>query len=191
MVEVVELRTERLLLRQWHESDREPFAAMGQDRRVMEHFPELADRASSDMLVDHWQGNIAKNGWGFWAAERLDSGEFIGFVGLQIPSKPLPFSPCVEVGWRLAHAHWGQGYASEAARHCLRFGFEGLKLDEIVSFTTLRNLRSQAVMQKVGMQRDPATFEHPRIAPGHPQRDHCLYRLSRTLWARQTLEART
>jgi RimJ/RimL family protein N-acetyltransferase len=188
MSTVIELRTERLLLRQWRDADREVFAAMGQDPVVMEHFPELPDRAESDRLVDHWQANIARNGWGFWAAERLDSGEFIGFVGLQVPSKPLPFSPCVEVGWRLARAHWGHGFASEAARVSLRFGFEGLKLDEIVSFTTTRNLRSQAVMQRIGMQRAD-NFEHPRIAIGHPQREHCLYRLSRELWSRQQHEA--
>ena len=186
MSNLVDIQTERLRLRQWRDSDREPFAAMGQDPRVMEHFPELPDRAMSDKLVDHWQANIARNGWGFWAAERLDTGEFIGFVGLQVPSKPFPFSPCVEVGWRLAHAHWGHGFASEAARRSLQFGFEQLKLDEIVSFTTLGNLRSQAVMQRIGMRRDAATFEHPRIEPGHPQREHCLYRLSREQWEATT-----
>jgi RimJ/RimL family protein N-acetyltransferase len=182
---VIELQTERLRLRQWRDSDREAFVAMGQDPRVMEFFPELADRATSELLIDHWQSNILRNGWGFWAAERLDTGEFIGFVGLQVPSKPFPFSPCVEVGWRLAHSHWGHGFASEAARHSLRFGFEVLGLDEIVSFTTLGNARSQAVMQRIGMRRDAATFEHPRIAEGHPQREHCLYRLTREEWARQ------
>jgi len=177
---VTELSTERLRLRAWRESDRAPFAAMGQDPQVMEHFPELADRAASDMSVDRWQANIERNGWGFWAAERIDSGEFIGFVGLQEPAKPFPFSPCVEVGWRLARAHWGRGFASEAARRCLEFGFEELRLDEIVSFTTLGNVRSQAVMERIGMVRDRETFEHPRIARGHPQREHCLYRISRT-----------
>ena len=182
MSDSIEIRTERLRLRQWRDADRALFAAMGQDPQVMEHFPELADRAASDMLVDHWQANIARNGWGFWAAERLATGEFIGFVGLQSPSKPFPFSPCVEVGWRLARAHWGHGFASEAARRSLQFAFEELKLAEIVSFTTLGNLRSQAVMQRIGMRRDAATFEHPRIAAGHPQREHCLYRLSRDQW---------
>ena len=182
MSSVTEIQTERLRLRQWRDDDRDAFAAMGQDPRVMEHFPEPANRTTSDQLVDHWQAHIARNGWGFWAAERLDSGEFIGFVGLQVPSRPFPFSPCVEVGWRLAHAHWDHGFASEAARHALQFGFEHLRLDEIVSFTTLRNLRSQAVMQKIGMQRDATTFDHPRIEPGHPMREHCLYRLSRSHW---------
>jgi RimJ/RimL family protein N-acetyltransferase len=179
---MIELETARLRLRPWQAADRDRFAEMGRDPRVMEHFPQLADRAASDALIDHWQANIERHGWGFWAAQRRDTGEFIGVIGLQSPSRPFPFSPCVEVGWRLAYAHWGHGFASEGARRCLQIGFEALRLDEIVSFTTLANRRSQAVMERIGMRRDPATFEHPRIAPGHPQREHCLYRLSREDW---------
>jgi RimJ/RimL family protein N-acetyltransferase len=188
MTETIEIHTPRLRLRQWRESDREPFAAMGLDPRVMEHFPELADRSASDAMIERWQAHIADKGYGFWAAERRDTGEFIGVVGLQAPAKPFPFSPCVEVGWRLALAHWGQGFATEAARRCLAVGFDQLALAEIVALTTLRNLRSQAVMQRLGMQRDAATFQHPRIEAGHPQREHCLYRLSRELWAQQPFE---
>jgi RimJ/RimL family protein N-acetyltransferase len=175
----IELDTERLRLRQWRASDREPFVRLNADPRVMEFFPSTIDRRASEAAIDRWQQEIAERGWGLWAAERLDSNEFIGFVGLQVPSAPLPFAPCVEVGWRLAHAHWGMGYATEAARGALRVGFERLGLREIVSFTALGNMRSRAVMERLGMQQDDATFEHPNVAQGSPLRAHCLYRIAR------------
>ncbi|WP_035056102.1 GNAT family N-acetyltransferase [Andreprevotia chitinilytica] len=180
---VIELTTARLRLRQWRESDREPFAALNAAPCVMEHFPAPLTRAQSDALADRIETGIAEHGWGLWAVEVLASGEFIGFVGLGIPSAELPCSPCVEIGWRLAAAHWGRGYATEAALAALRVAFETLRLDEVVSFTALPNQRSQAVMARLGMRRDAATFEHPAVAEGSPLRTHCLYRLNRARWA--------
>lgn len=178
----IEFETERLRLRCWRASDREPFAAMGTDPRVMEFFPARLDAKASREAIDRWQGLIRERGWGLWAAELKASGEFIGMVGLHAPAYELPFSPCVEVGWRLAHAHWGCGYATEGARGALRVGFERLGLDEIVSMTALVNRRSQAVMERLGMRRDAKTFEHPGVPVGHALREHCLYRLQRDEW---------
>lgn len=174
-VTITNLTTPRLHLRQWQPSDREPFAALNADPEVMAHFPAVLSRAESDALADRCEALIAQRGWGFWAVEEIESGLFIGFVGLHTP-EGLPFSPCVEVGWRLAASHWGRGLATEAARAALRFGFEQLDLAEIVSFTTLGNLRSQAVMQRLGMQR-VGTFAHPRVSTESGLREHCLYRL--------------
>lgn len=182
MVELIEFETERLYLRQWRDSDREPFAALNADPKVMEFFPAPLDRAASDSAVDRWQLQIAERGWGLWAAEIRETNEFIGFVGLQIPTPALPFSPCVEVGWRLAFQYWGKGFASEAARGALRVGFEQLHLPEIVSFTAVHNRRSRAVMERLGMWDTGETFEHPNVPIGSPLRQHCLYRLSTKQW---------
>ena len=116
------------------------------------------------------------------------AGQFIGFVGLHIPAAVLPFSPCVEIGWRLASAHWGKGFASEAARGVLRVGFELFGLPEIVSFTTVHNLRSRALMARLGMREAKDSFEHPSIPPGHALRQHCLYRLSQAHWRMRAAE---
>ena len=178
MTAPIEFCTERVQMRQWRATDREPFAQLNADPRVMEFFPSTIDRQASDAAIDRWQQQIDERGWGLWAAE-LASNEFIGFVGLQVPTAPLPFAPCVEVGWRLAHAHWGKGYATEAARGALRVGFDRLGLREIVSFTAVGNMRSRAVMERLGMREDEATFEHPNIAEGSPLREHCLYRITR------------
>ncbi len=184
---LIEPETPRLRLRQWRESDLAPFAALVADPQVMEFFPATLSREESDALVARFVERIAQNGWGFWAAEHKESGELIGFTGLNAPAYPLPFSPCVEIGWRLARQWWGQGLASEAARASLAVGFERLGLDEIVSFTALPNRRSSAVMRRLGMREDPAgAFDHPLLAEGHPLRRHCLYRLDRAAWqARQ------
>jgi len=181
-VQPLELETERLRLRQWRREDLEPFAELNADPEVMEHFPEPLDRSTSDAMADWLRLGIAARGWGFWATEERSSGAFVGFVGLSVPRAELPFSPCVEIGWRLARPFWGRGYATEAARETLRVGFELLELDEIVSFTTLGNLRSRAVMERLGMREDPGTFEHPSLPPGHPLREHCLYRIARQEW---------
>ena len=182
MIPPIEFTTERLLLRQWRESDREPFSALNADPRVMEFFPSTLDRAASDAMVDRCRTAIAGRGWGLWAAELRGSGEFIGFVGLQIPAAPLPFSPCVEIGWRLAFAYWGRGLATEAARGALSVGFEQVQLPEIVSFTAVINLRSRAVMERLGMIDTGTTFPHPGVPEGSPIREHCLYRLDRERW---------
>jgi len=181
MAEIIEFETDRLRLRQWLATDREPFAALNADPRVMEFFPATLDRATSDAMADYCEALIAKRGWGFWAAEVKGSGQFIGFVGLHTPFE-LPFSPCVEIAWRLAFKHWGKGFASEAASGALQVGFGLLNLPEIVSFTAVRNLRSRAVMERLGMREAPSTFEPPHIPVDSPLRLHCLYPLSRDDW---------
>jgi RimJ/RimL family protein N-acetyltransferase len=182
MAELIELETERLRLRQWIESDREPFARLNTDPRVMEFLPSILDRSTSDAMIDRLQTKIIEKGWGFWAVESKQDKQFIGFVGLQILTANLPFSPGVEIGWRLAFEYWGKGYATEAAQAALKVGFDRLELPEIVSFTTIDNHRSSAVMERLGMSRDPETFEHPSLPAGHRLREHCLYRLSRERW---------
>lgn len=187
MAELIEFDTERLRLRQWCEADREPFAVLNADSTVMEFFPSLLSRAESDALADRCQALIADRGWGFWAAEIKATHAFIGFVGLHIPTAELPFSPCVEIGWRLAAKHWGYGFATEAARGALRVGFDRLKLPEIVSFASVGNTRSRAVMNRLGMRETGETFDHPGIPAGSALRAHCLYRLSHEQWlARST-----
>jgi RimJ/RimL family protein N-acetyltransferase len=182
MTGLIEFETERLRLRQWLPTDREPFSALNADSRVMEFFPAPLDRATSDTMADRCESLITERGWGFWAAETKDSHEFIGFVGLHIPTPELPFSPCVEIGWRLAFQYWSKGFATEAAHGALRVGFDSLELLEIVSFTSVFNLRSRAVMKRLGMQEIGEIFEHPNVPVGSPLRQHCLYRLSRVQW---------
>lgn len=179
MAKPIELLTERLRLRQWNDADYAPFAALNADPRVMEFFPAPLTRSESDAMAERCRSLIEERGWGFWAAESKATHQFIGFVGLHIPSAELPFSPCVEVGWRLAFEYWGRGLATEAARAALKFGFEGLGLPEIVSFTAIGNARSRAVMERLGM-RESGTFEHPQVPAGNALRPHCLYRLSRS-----------
>ena len=181
---VTELRTERLLLRQWRPEDREQFAALNDDPLVMEHFPERLDRAASDAMADRIEAALTRNGWGLWAAEVLETGEFIGFVGLAIPRFEAHFTPCVEIGWRLARSAWGRGYAPEGARASLAHAFGPLGLDEVVAMTIPANDRSQSVMRKIGMTRDEgADFDHPLIPEGDPTRRHVLYRITRQEWA--------
>jgi len=180
-MKIIEFETDRLRLRQWRTTDREPFAQLNADPKVMEFFPTTLDREASDAMINRCQSIIAEKGWGFWAASIKESDAFIGFVGLHIPSPKLPFSPCVEIGWRLAFQYWGKGFASEAARGALRVGFELLNLSEIVSFTAIGNLRSRAVMERLGMGK-VSTFEHPNVPVGNRLRPHCLYRLAREQW---------
>jgi len=180
---VPRFETERLLLREFLARDREPFAALNADSRVMEHFPQVLTREESDALVDRIGQHWAEDRVGQWAVERRDDGSFLGFVGLAAPSFESDFTPCVEVGWRLAVDAWGHGYATEAARAALAFGFESRGLEEILSWTVPANVRSRAVMERIGMTRDPADdFDHPNIAVGSPLRRHVLYRLSRERW---------
>ncbi len=176
---LIEFDTARLRLRQWCAADREPFAALNADPEVMAFFPAPLSRAESDAMAVRCQTLIAERGWGFWAVETKTEHEFIGCVGLHIPSSELAFSPCVEVGWRLAKKHWGRGFATEAANGALRIGFEQLGLTEIVSFTSVQNLKSRAVMVRLGMLEAETTFDHPDVPAGSLLRQHCLYRLSR------------
>lgn len=182
MQEIMELVTPRLVLRQWRDSDLAPFAALNADARVMAYFPASLSRDASDAMARRCRGLIAERGWGLWAVALRDNGAFIGMTGLHIPAAQLPCSPCVEIGWRLAFDCWGQGYAQEAAQAALQAGFERLQLPEIVSFTALPNRRSSALMARLGMRREAATFEHPALPPGHALRTHCLYRLTRAEW---------
>lgn len=173
-----DLRTERLLLRQWRHDDLAPFADLNADRRVMEHFPAPFSRAESDDMVDRLRAHFSAWGFGLWAVEVVGGPSFIGFAGLCRPRFEAPFTPCVEVGWRLGAAHWGRGYATEAARAAVAFGFAHAGLEEIVSFTVPGNHRSRRVMEKLGMRHDPADdFDHPSLPAGHPLRRHVLYRL--------------
>jgi RimJ/RimL family protein N-acetyltransferase len=152
---------------------------MSADAAVMRWFPSPLTRVESDALVDRVSSLVAQRGWGFWAVETRVEPQFIGFVGLHKPSDELPFAPCVEIGWRLSREAWGYGYATEAARAALAFGFDTLALDEIVSFAVVGNQPSLAVMQRLGMTEDPATFMHPGLPLGSPLREHSLYRISR------------
>ncbi len=179
---LIELETQRLVLRQWRASDRGPFAELNADPIVMAHFPAPLTREKSDAMADYCERLIAERGWGVWAIEIKETGEFIGCVGLNIPRDDLPVSPCVEILWRLARAYWRQGFATEAARGALHIAFEALALREIVSFTVPSNVRSRAVMERLGMQRDDGTFEHPGVPDGHLLRTHCNYRLSHDTW---------
>jgi RimJ/RimL family protein N-acetyltransferase len=182
-VSVPKAQTERLLLRGWQEADLEPFAAMNADPRVTEFLSTQLSREESDALVDRFVNEWADDGFGLWAIERLEDGVLLGFTGLARPRFEAHFTPAVEVGWRLAAGAWGHGYATEAADAAVRYGFEVIGLDEIVSFTVPANVRSRAVMERIGMSHDPADdFDHPRLPSGHRLRRHVLYRLSRDAW---------
>lgn len=173
-----ELTTPRLRLRHWRDADRAPFAALNADPAVMEHFPSTLARLESDALADRIAAAMEVWPYGLWAVEVPGEASFIGFVGLSEPSWSAPFTPCVEVGWRLAQAHWGRGYATEAARRAVAYGLDELGLPEILSFTAVQNVRSQRVMQRIGMTRDPdGDFDHP-LLPGHRLERHVLYRIS-------------
>jgi RimJ/RimL family protein N-acetyltransferase len=170
-----EIRTERLLLRRWTHADRHPFAELNADPRVMEHFPSVLTADESNTLADRIEGHFERHGFGLWTVEVPDQIPFIGFVGLSVPSFESHFTPCVEVGWRLAARYWGHGYATEGARAVLAFGFGPLALDEIVSFTVPENERSRRVMERLCMTHDPVDdFDHPSQPD---RRRHVLYRL--------------
>jgi len=174
-VAIPEIHTARLLLRGWRDDDLAPFAA------------KALTREESDAFVA-WIGDAwGTRGFGQWALERLDTGAFVGFTGLSAPSFEAAFTPAVEVGWRLAADAWGHGFATEAAEAALAFGFETVGLDEIVSFTVPENVRSRAVMERIGMTHDSADdFDHPRFPEGHRLRRHVLYRLGREAWRSRT-----
>jgi RimJ/RimL family protein N-acetyltransferase len=177
------LITERLILRHWRKSDREPFARLNADLRVMEFMPHALSTQESNSLADRIEEHFREHGFGLCAVELRGDGSFVGFIGLNVPSFDAAFTPCVEIGWRLAAHGWGQGLATEAAHAVVRYGFETLGLDQLVSFTAPANARSRRVMEKIGMTHDPADdFDHPRLPAGHPLRRHVLYRLSRSAW---------
>ncbi len=180
------LITERLRLRPWREEDLEPFARLNADSDVMAHFPKTLSREESDAMAARIRDGLALNPFGFWAIEAPGIADFIGYTGLSRPSFAAPFMPAIEVGWRLARKFWGHGYASEAADGALRHAFEALALPEIVAFTVPENMRSRAVMERLGMGRDPSEdFEHPALPEGHPLRWHVLYRITSAEWRAQ------
>jgi len=202
----VELRTERLILRDWTDADREPFAALNADHEVMAHFPAPLVRAESDAMVDRIVTSMRRRGFGLWALEVIDGPACVGFVGLNPIPFDASFTPALEVGWRLARSAWGQGYAPEAAVACVDFAFASVRrdgedfamagpaderLDEIVSMTTPDNTKSRRVMEKIGLTRDPADdFDHPAMADRAPHLvRHVLYRIDRASWARRNPES--
>ncbi len=175
MQEFMSFETLRLRLRQWEDRDYEPFARMNADPHVMEFFPKTLSAEESNEVAKRIRAFIATHGWGFWAVEDNKTKQFIGFVGLNIPRADLPFSPCVEIGWRLGFTYWGKGYATEAACAALDVGFRRLGLPEIVSFTAWNNLRSQAVMERIGMHRVPGEFVFPGLPSSCLLRRHVLF----------------
>ena len=178
-----ELKTERLALRRWRDTDREPFAQMNRDPAVMEFFSTVLSREESNRMIDRIETQFEERGFSLWAAELSASSELIGFIGLSVPGFEAAFTPCVEIGWRLAAKHWGKGLATEGARAAVGFAFDALGLPELVSFTTVNNLRSRRVMEKLGMSRNPLEdFDHPSLPDDHPLRRHVLYRMQRTSW---------
>jgi RimJ/RimL family protein N-acetyltransferase len=174
----------RVRLRRWRDEDREAFAAMNSDARVMEFFRSNLSRGDSDAMVDRIETHFCEHGFGLWAIEIPGGTPFIGFAGLSWARFSAPFTPCVEVGWRLAFEHWGHGYATEAARLALGHGFGALALPEVVSFTAVTNHRSRAVMERLGMRHDPAEdFDYPGMPDDHPLQRHVLYRLGADSYA--------
>lgn len=172
----MELIGPRVKLRAWLATDCEPFASMNADPQVMQFFPQLFTPDQSCAAFERLQEGIEERGWGLWAVEI--NGQFAGFTGLAEPTFQAHFTPCVEIGWRFNRQFWGQGYALESARLALRFAFENLGLQEVVSFTARVNKRSERLMQRLGMTPSPKDdFEHPKIPPGHPLRDHVFYRI--------------
>ncbi len=169
--------TPRLVLRPWRDDDLEAFATLVGDARVMEFFPSTLDRGQSDALAMRIRAHIAEHGFGFWAVEIPGVVDFAGFCGLAHARFEAHFTPCVEIGWRLRSEFWGRGYATEAARAALDYGFTQLALGEIVAFAVPANTRSRRVMEKIGMTHDPADdFDHPGFPPGDRLRQHVLYR---------------
>lgn len=178
MAIVHQLQTPRLRLRQWKEKDLDAFAALNADEEVMEFLPMVLDYDESKEAASKYQNKIEKNGWGFWVTEKLEDGAFIGLIGLNWVDD-LPIGECVEVGWRLVKEYWGSGYASEAARACLEFAFNTLNLEEVVAITTVNNLKSRAVMDRLGMYDTGESFEHPQVDAASGLREHVVYKISR------------
>jgi RimJ/RimL family protein N-acetyltransferase len=181
----------RILLRPWRSSDLAAFATINADPVVMEYLPAPLTRAESDAMADRIERHVEAHGFGLWALEVPGEVPFAGYVGLSVPRFEASFTPCVEIGWRLAREHWGRGYATEAARVALGAAFGPLGLNEVVSFTVPHNLRSRRVMERIGMRHDPTEhFDHPLLPEGHRLRRHVLYRLTRQEWAGPDAAAR-
>lgn len=176
------LHTERLILREWHDDDLLPFYDLNADQKVMAFFPKVLNREQSDEYAWEIQNRLNKSGWGLWAVEEKASGNFIGFVGLNQPEIEFPFSPCIEIGWRLAKEYWGKGYATEAGGKSLEYAFDILSVDEVVSFTAVTNKRSEAVMKRLGMENTNSNFNHPLVPNSSELCEHVLYKITRKQW---------
>lgn len=179
---IIQYETERLILRSWKDSDRDTFAQMNADPAVMEYFHELYSREKSDEIIDYSNKEISEHGFGFWAVERKDTNQFIGFIGLHRFDVDLPFCPCIEVGWRLAREQWGQGFATEGAKQCLVVGFENLSLDAIYAMTAIENQRSKRVMSKIGMRDTGQNFLHPSVPSNSRVQEHMLFKIEKKHW---------
>jgi len=184
-IEITELSTEHLILRQWRDNDLPPFAKLNADLGVMEYYPNTLNLEESNEMARKLKSLLANRGWGFWAVEEKKSNQFIGFVGLHQPTYDLPVTGCTEIGWRLAKSYWGLGYATEAAKMALNYAFTTLNEKEIFSFTPTGNHRSRSVMERIGMQNTKNNFEHPIIPKGHKLRDHVLYKINKEQWVEQ------
>jgi RimJ/RimL family protein N-acetyltransferase len=172
------IETNRLGLRNWIESDITPFASMCEDPEVMKHFPSVVSKADATAFVRSYQQHFEEFGFTYFAVEELNGGEFIGFVGIKHQTYESPFTPCVDIGWRLKRSAWGKGYATEAAKACLEFAFESAKLEEIFAMCTNTNAPSESVMKKIGMEK-AGTFEHPAIAANSLLNPCLAYRIGR------------
>lgn len=170
------LETPRLILRQWEQKDHEPYISLNADPEVMEFFPSVKTPAETLAQIKKISAYIDQHGYGFFAVERKDNHQFIGFAGICEPGFEAYFTPCIEIGWRLSKENWGQGFATEAALACLDFGFNKLNLNEIYSFTSIHNKPSEKVMQRIGMSKT-GEFEHPSIADGHWLKRHIVYKI--------------
>lgn len=174
----ITIKTQRLILRPWRPEDLEPFAKLNADPRVREFFPSILTREESDRSAEIMSREIKNQGWGFWAVSAPGVADFIGMIGIDHVHFEAPFTPAVEIGWRLSHEFWGKGYATEGAYAALQFAFDSLHLDEVVAFTAVKNRRSRAVMEKLGMHHTPADdFDHPKVPDGNPVKRQVLYRI--------------
>ena len=185
---IIEIETKRLKLRQWKMEDRAFFAGINADPIVMKYYPDILSAKESNDMAQKFESLIAKRGWGFWAVEKMDEDKFIGFVGLHEPTYDLPVTPCVEIGWRLAREYWGHGYASEAAQASLGIAFDRVGLSEVYSFTSVSNKKSRAVMEKLGMVNTNKNFKHPMISAKSQLQEHVLYKIDKQHWMKSDLK---
>lgn len=178
---MIYIKTKRLMLRDPEESDLQAFRLMNRDARVMEFYPNTLSDSETDSFYERIKKEFSECGYGLYAAEIKDVGEFIGYIGFHRATFEAPFTPCVEIGWRLKYDAWGRGYATEGAKACLEYGFNTLKLERVYSFTSKLNLRSENVMKKIGMSRI-AEFSHPDIDENSTLCEHVLYCMAREDW---------
>ena len=185
-LKTIELNTPRLLLRQWQKNDYPLFAEMNSNPRVMKYFPDTLNKKQSDEFAGKLSQHLSENGWGLWVLEEKESKHFMGFTGLHKTPDDLPFSPAIEIGWRLSDKYWGKGYATEAAKEVLKYAFSVLHLEEIVSFTSVINKKSIAVMNRINMLDTKHNFMHPKIVDNNPLKEHVLYKIKKKDWLKNS-----